>query len=82
MTKRFTNTNHKINNYIDIPINHVNLSQLVHGYKKESYIYDLYGICNHSGGVLGGHYTANVKNANGKWYVFNNQTVKLFKSLN
>ena len=24
--------------------------------------YDLYGICNHVGGVTGGHYTAFVKN--------------------
>ena len=45
------------------------------GYKKESYYYELYGVCNHSGGVLGGHYTSYVKNANGKWYHFNDTTV-------
>ena len=45
------------------------------GYDKESYIYDLYGICNHSGGVFGGHYTASIKNANDKWYNFNDATV-------
>ena len=43
--------------------------------KKESYIYDLYGVCNHSGSVSGGHYTAYVKNANGKWYHFNDTSV-------
>ena len=40
-----------------------------------SYNYDLYGICNHSGGVFGGHYTAFVKNANNKWYHFNDQLI-------
>jgi ubiquitin C-terminal hydrolase len=35
----------------------------------------LYGICNHSGGTQGGHYTAFIKNANGKWYHFNDTFV-------
>ena len=34
-------------------------------------MYDLYGICNHSGGTLGGHYTSYVKNANDNWYLYN-----------
>jgi ubiquitin C-terminal hydrolase len=45
------------------------------GYKKEDYIYELYGVCNHSGGLLGGHYTAYVKNSNAKWYHFNDTIV-------
>ena len=49
--------------------------EYVIGYKKEEYIYDLYGICNHSGSVFGGHYTSYVKNANGKWYHFNDTSV-------
>jgi ubiquitin C-terminal hydrolase len=39
------------------------------------YKYELYGVCNHSGGVMGGHYTAYVKNANNKWYHFNDTSV-------
>jgi len=39
-------------------------------------IYDLYGICNHSGGVMGGHYYSYVKNANHKWYSFNDTRIK------
>jgi len=74
--KRFTNNNTKINCLIDIPIHDADFSKYVKGYNKESYKYDLYGICNHSGGVLGGHYTANVKNANGKWYNYNDTLVK------
>ena len=38
-------------------------------------IYDLYGIVNHMGGVSGGHYTSLVKNANNKWYHFNDTNV-------
>ena len=45
------------------------------GYKKENYKYELYGVCNHSGGVSGGHYTSYVKNANGKWYHYNDTSV-------
>ena len=53
----------------------LDLSKYVLGYKKDSYVYDLYGICNHNGGTFGGHYTAFVKNANGKWYHFNDTNV-------
>jgi ubiquitin C-terminal hydrolase len=68
------------NNYLTDPENksiwdNLDLSEYVIGYKKESYNYELYGVCNHSGGVLGGHYTAYVKNANGKWYHFNDTSV-------
>ena len=48
-----------------------------HGYKKKSYVYDLYGVCYHSGGVLGGHYVSYVlkmRMVNG--IVFNDTDVK------
>jgi len=73
--KRFNNNNNKKNQYVDIPINSVDFSKYVAGYNKEQYIYDLYGIISHSGGVYGGHYTATVKNANGKWYLFNDRNI-------
>lgn len=66
--KRFNSSNRKKQNLVDFPIDNLNLSKYVIGYNKESYVYDLYGVCNHSGSVLGGHYTSFVKNANGKWY--------------
>tara|TARA_B110001452_G_scaffold267254_1_gene276433 strand:- start:53 stop:1087 length:1035 start_codon:yes stop_codon:yes gene_type:complete len=69
--KRFTNSNKKINTVISTPTNNLNLSKYVVGYDKDSYIYELFGVCNHSGGCLGGHYTSFVKNANNKWYHFN-----------
>jgi hypothetical protein len=69
--KRFNHRNQKNQILITFPLEDLDLSNYVIGYKKDTYIYDLYGICNHSGGVHGGHYTAFVKNANGKWYHFN-----------
>ena len=73
--KRFNNRNQKNQIFIDFPLENLDLSKYVIGYKKEEYIYDLYGICNHSGSVFGGHYTSYVKNANGKWYHFNDTSV-------
>jgi len=73
--KRFTPLQHKNQKLVTFPLDQLNLSKYVIGYKKETYIYHLYGVCNHSGGLLGGHYTAHVKNANGKWYHFNDTQV-------
>lgn len=73
--KRYNNNNQKIQKRIDFPIEELNLSEYVIGYKKESYQYELYGIINHFGGVLGGHYTCYIKNANTKWYEFNDVEV-------
>jgi len=73
--KRFNNKSQKNQILITFPIDELDLSNYVIGYKKETYKYELYGVCNHSGGVMGGHYTAYVKNANGKWYCFNDTNV-------
>jgi ubiquitin carboxyl-terminal hydrolase 8 len=73
--KRFNNKLQKNQILITFPIDYLDLSNYVIGYKSESYKYELYGICNHSGGVMGGHYTAYVKNANNKWYHFNDTSV-------
>jgi len=74
--KRFNSHNLQKNQIVvSFPIDDLDLSNYVIGYKKESYKYELYGVCNHSGNVLGGHYTAYVKNANGKWYHFNDTSV-------
>ena len=69
------NTNNKNHNIVNIPINNVDFSKYVKGYNAASYVYDLFGVCNHGGGVHGGHYTAYAKNANGKWYEFNDTSV-------
>jgi len=73
--KRFNSSNKKNQTFVSFTLDDLDLSSYVIGYSKESYVYELYGICNHSGGVLGGHYTAFVKNANGQWYLYNDTNV-------
>jgi ubiquitin C-terminal hydrolase len=73
--KRFNSRNQKNQILITFPLDNLDLSSYVIGYNKKSYVYELYGICNHSGSVYGGHYTSYVKNANGKWYHFNDTNV-------
>jgi len=73
--KRFSNNMRKKKHLVDFPLEDLNLSSYVVGYDKHDYIYDLYGICCHSGGLVGGHYTAFVKNANSQWYHFNDTHV-------
>lgn len=73
--KRFNSRNQKNQILITFPLDELDLSEYVIGYKKDSYKYELYGVCNHSGNVLGGHYTAYIKNSNGKWFHFNDTSV-------
>jgi ubiquitin C-terminal hydrolase len=73
--KRFNERFQKNQILVDFPLDNLDLSPYVIGYKKEMYKYELYGVCNHSGSTMGGHYTAYVKNANGKWYHFNDTSV-------
>jgi len=73
--KRFTQRLLKNQILVNFPIEELDLSNYVIGYKKDMYKYELYGVCNHSGSTMGGHYTAHVKNANGKWYHFNDTSV-------
>lgn len=37
--------------------------------------YEIFAIINHSGSIFGGHYTSIVKNANNKWYHYNDATI-------
>ena len=61
---------------IKIPIENVNFSKYVEGYNKDSYVYDLYGICNHHGDENFGHYTSTIKTADSRWFNFNDSSVK------
>jgi ubiquitin C-terminal hydrolase len=66
----------KLQQSIDCPLDGFDLSKYVSGYNPKSYIYDLYAVCNHSGGTMGGHYTAFVKNATSEWIHFNDTHVE------
>jgi ubiquitin carboxyl-terminal hydrolase 8 len=73
--KRFDNRLKKIHKQIDVPLTGLDLSKYVIGYHSKEYVYNLFGVSNHMGSAFSGHYTANVKNANNKWYQFNDQIV-------
>ena len=77
--KRFSNGSNKNQSCVDFPLANLDMSKYIVGYNKEDFVYDLYGICNHEGGILGGHYYANIKNRNGKWYCFNDGDVEEIK---
>lgn len=74
--KRWRYDGRKDSTNVSVELTDVDFSSYVKGYNSNSYIYDLYGVANHSGGSNGGHYTAIIKNANGKWYEFNDTFVK------
>jgi len=73
--KRFNVKIMKLQQLLNFPINDFNLSKYVIGYNSNNYIYDLFGVCNHSGGVSGGHYTSFIKDDNGFWYLCNDTQV-------
>lgn len=67
----------KINNHVVFPLDDLDLSKYVCGYNASSYKYELYGICNHIGGVSGGHYTAFVRNVDNIWLHYNDRDVEV-----
>ena len=77
--KRFTFDGKKIQKPVNLELDNLDLREYIEGYNKDSFIYELYGVCNHSGGVLGGHYTATVKIECGEWYLFNDTNVSPIK---
>jgi len=75
--KRFSpDGTQKLNSMIDFPFD-LDLSSYVKGYNASSFKYELYGICNHMGGVMGGHYTAFAKHADNTWIHFNDNSVEV-----
>tara|TARA_Y100000389_G_scaffold177636_1_gene190094 strand:- start:1757 stop:2791 length:1035 start_codon:yes stop_codon:yes gene_type:complete len=80
--KRWNYSGHKDRRLVDVPLENVSLNKYVEGYNPDSYIYDLYGVCNHQGMTGGGHYTANVKNASDIWYNCNDLIIKEIKKEN
>lgn len=67
----------RLNHMITFPVDELNLTKYVCGYNASSYIYELYGLCNHIGSVTGGHYTAFVRNVDNVWLHYNDRTVEV-----
>lgn len=63
--KRFNNHFKRINTPISCPLENLNLSKYINGYDAHKYMYDLYGVSNHIGTPMGGHYTAYIKTGKG-----------------
>lgn len=79
MTLKRFNMMHKVSKMIDFPLEGLDLSDYVNGYDKHRSVYDLYGVSNHTGGTLGGHYYAYCKMEDGNWYNFNDSSVAPMK---
>jgi ubiquitin C-terminal hydrolase len=81
--KRFSpDGSRKITDYIDYPINDLQLTKYISGYSATSYIYELYGVCNHIGTPYGGHYTSFVKNYKNEWIHYNDTNLELIHDMN
>ena len=78
--KRIDATNKKRHTIVDFPLNNLSLEKYVLGYNAKSYVYELYGVCNHHGSALGGHYTAFIKGKTDKWYEFNDTRITMLSS--
>lgn len=76
--KRFDAFGRKNQSLVSFPLTNLDMRKYVIGYQKETCIYDLYAVSNHhSGSSHGGHYTASIKNANGKWYEYDDSIITL-----
>ncbi|XP_022929032.1 ubiquitin carboxyl-terminal hydrolase 9-like isoform X1 [Cucurbita moschata] len=77
--KRFSYSRYlknKLDTFVDFPIHNLDLSKYVKSNDGKSYLYNLYAISNHYGGLGGGHYTAYAKLIDEKrWYHFDDSHV-------
>uniref|UniRef100_A0A0K8SJI5 Ubiquitin carboxyl-terminal hydrolase n=1 Tax=Lygus hesperus TaxID=30085 RepID=A0A0K8SJI5_LYGHE len=78
--KRFSYTRllrDKIDAMVDCPLKNLDMSQYLIKRDRPQSVYNLIGVCNHYGGMGGGHYTASCKNKDtGEWYYFDDSNVE------
>ncbi|XP_069693943.1 ubiquitin carboxyl-terminal hydrolase 15-like isoform X2 [Periplaneta americana] len=66
----------KVDRTVLYPMRGLNMSEFVLNKTHPEAMYDLIGVCNHFGGLGGGHYTASCQNQNDqKWYLFDDNSV-------
>jgi ubiquitin C-terminal hydrolase len=74
--KRWNMLGRKDQRQVECPIK-LHMEQYVRGYGADSYVYELYAVCNHSGSTHGGHYTADVRPVGDQdWYEFNDTRIR------
>ena len=66
----------KKTDFVDFPIDNLDLSKYIQGYNASKFKYELYGVCNHIGNVMGGHYTSFVKNKENQWFHCNDTIIE------
>lgn len=64
----------KIDDFVEYPINGLDLNEYIAGDTNSDHIYDLYATSNHMGGLGGGHYIAKIKTKDG-WFQMNDSAV-------
>jgi ubiquitin carboxyl-terminal hydrolase 4/11/15 len=69
-----------LDTFVEFPIEGLNLSNYIINKDlnedRDAYLYDLFAVSNHFGGMAGGHYIAYAKNIHDKcWYKFDDSTV-------
>ncbi|KAJ3355603.1 ubiquitin-specific protease doa4 [Allomyces javanicus] len=65
----------KVGNLVQFPVRSLNLNAYVGlPSQADTFVYDLYGVSNHFGGMDGGHYTAIVNHGNA-WHYFDDSRV-------
>ncbi|KAJ2595068.1 hypothetical protein GGF39_003969 [Coemansia sp. RSA 1721] len=66
----------KIDALVDFPLTGLDLTDVVASKPDKQLVYDLFAVCNHYGGLGGGHYTAYAQSPeDGEWYDFNDSHV-------
>ncbi|KAF5734940.1 Ubiquitin carboxyl-terminal hydrolase 10 [Tripterygium wilfordii] len=77
--KRFSYSRYlknKLDTFVNFPIYNLDLTKYVKSMDGQSYMYELYAISNHYGGLGGGHYTAYAKLIDdNRWYHFDDSHV-------
>lgn len=77
--KRWNYNLRKNQRIIHYDMEELNMNPYLHKERKQCHKdiqYELMGILNHSGNIMGGHYFSYIKNFNGKWYCYNDTSVK------
>ncbi|KAJ9597759.1 hypothetical protein L9F63_011367 [Diploptera punctata] len=66
----------KVDRTVNYPLGGLDMSDYVINKSEPEVIYDLIGVCNHYGGMAGGHYTAFCINQNDqRWHLFDDNAV-------
>ena len=72
----------KNNDFVEFPLEDLNMGKYICGPDKKYSKYDLFAVSQHYGGMGGGHYTAVCKNIDGNWYEYDDSSCNITSSSN